>query len=165
MGATAVTIHVEESRVNSPEPLLIRVCVDVEGSYGPMLISHESLSKMKCCIDFRESRLAIISGIKILPLGTHSVHLMIPGGRPPQSEIQKVKAGKDTISPMEIRLPTRALTSEEIIRVFLQMGHCSENNLRTAIRADRMHGGIRRAGNYSRVVGAESRYGESTRPK
>ena len=41
---------------------------------------------------------------------------------------------------MEIRLPVRSLSLEELERIHLQLGHCSENTLIAVLRSARMHG-------------------------
>ena len=79
-GATVIFIQINESCVNSVNPVILRICVDVGGSNVPILASRESLRKMKGPIDFREPSIAISSGISIQLVRTPSCHLTIPWG-------------------------------------------------------------------------------------
>ena len=39
----------------------------------------------------------------------------------------------------EMRLPSMILSKEDVAKIHVQLGHCSENTLITTIRADQMH--------------------------
>ena len=104
-----------------------------------MLISHESLKRMKGPIDFASCKLVIPSVAEIKLSNTFSGHLTIRGKRPNQ-KVQKLSAAENRqIYVMELKLPARVLSGDEIKKIHAQLGHCSENTLGTTNRAAQMH--------------------------
>ena len=54
-GTIIIFIHVGENCIDSTKPLASPVCLDLVVSNVPLLISHESLRKMKGSLDFPEA--------------------------------------------------------------------------------------------------------------
>ena len=139
MGTTTIFIHVEPSTTNKDFPVIVPVKVDVVDSNVPMLISHESLVRMKGSIDFASCTLMIPSVAEIKLTNTSSGHLMIQGTRPSQQVQRLMQRENHPIYVMELKLPARVLSEGEIKKIHVQLGHCSENTLETTIRVAQMH--------------------------
>ena len=82
LGTSAILIYAQPSNTDKNIPIVLPTQVDVVNSNVPMLISHESLKRTKCSIDFPTCTLLIPSVSKIRLANTRSGHLMIQGGRP-----------------------------------------------------------------------------------
>ena len=79
LGTMKIFIQVSQQTTSAKIPVILPVRVDVVDSEVPMLISHESLCKMKGKIDFESCTLQIPSIGKINLIKTKSGHLMIQG--------------------------------------------------------------------------------------
>ena len=84
LGAVKIFIQVNQKFTNVIYPVVLPIRVDVVDSEVPMLISHESLCRMKGIIDFESRTLQIPNIGKIELTKTNSGHLMIQGGNPPR---------------------------------------------------------------------------------
>ena len=139
-GTIVIMVHVNPKCTNSSKPLILPICVDVVESNVPMLVSYESLKKMKGSLNFLTACLTILSGITIQLSATPSGHLMIQGSKAVQKLTPEMTKNHESIFTMEIRLPVSSLTFEELKRIHLQLGHCSENTLLSVIKAAQLHG-------------------------
>ena len=139
LGTTIVLIHALPSTTNKTVPIVLPVTVDVADSNAPMLISHESLKRMKGPIDFSSCKLAIPFVAEIQIANTCSRHLMIQGKRPTQQVQNLSTTVNHPIYVMELKLPARVLSEGEIRKIHVQLGHCSENTMETTIRSAQMH--------------------------
>ena len=126
---------------DSTKPLVLPICVDVVNSNVPLLVSHESLGKMKGSIDSGDSSLTIVGRVKIKLITTPSGHLMIGGSKASEALSKIGKYTAESIFALEIRLPLRTLCLGDLKRIHLQLGRCSENTLRSVSKAAQMNGG------------------------
>ena len=99
---------------DSAKPLIFPVCVDVVDSREPILISHDSLRKMKGPIDFPESILTIASVIKIKSIRHLSPHLMIPCRKPPPDLSHGINLKTESVFAMAIRLQAKSRAMGEL---------------------------------------------------
>ena len=114
--------------------------MDVVESNVPLLISHESLHKMKGSIDFGESSLTLGTCQKIKLIQTPSGHLMISGRETSERTVLGIQSKIENVFAMEIRLPVESLDLAELKRIHLQLWHCSENTSKTVLKSAQMHG-------------------------
>ena len=84
LGAATIFIHAKPPTANKDIPIIVPIKVDLANSNAPMLISHESLNRMKGPIDFASCKLVTPSVAEIKLSNTCSGHLMIQGGRQTQ---------------------------------------------------------------------------------
>ena len=80
LGTVKTFIQANQKFTNVDYPVILPIRVDVADSEVPMLISHESLCRMKGIIDFESCTLEIPNIGKIESIKTHSGHLVIQGG-------------------------------------------------------------------------------------
>ena len=104
-----------------------------------MLIPHESLCHMKGIIDFEACNLQIPNIGKFDLIKTESGHLMIQWGRPSQETIRALKHKGRATYFAEMKIPVKISPNEDIVKIHVQLGHCSENTLISTIRAAQMH--------------------------
>ena len=139
LGATVIFIHAQASAANKDVPISLPIKVDVVNSNVPMLISHESLKRVKGPIAFASCALVIPWVAEIKLTNTRSGHLMIQGTLP-TNEVRKMLSQENhPIYVMELKLPVIVLAEEEIRKIHAQLGHCSGNTMETTILAAQMH--------------------------
>ena len=121
-GAIIIFIHANQQCDDPNKPFVLPVSVDVMDSNAPWLVPHESLRKMKGPIDFTEPILTTECGIKIKIKLTRTLsgHLMIEGQKADSEMSKNGMANPESISAMEIRLPVKSLTLEELKRIRLR---------------------------------------------
>ena len=66
---------------------------------------------------------------------------MIQGRKAETNVSASITEGRESVFAMEIRWPVNSLSLGELKRIHLQLGHCSENNLTSVLKAAQMHGG------------------------
>ena len=139
LGVIKIFIQVIQGTTDAKIPAVLPVRVDVVDSDVPMLISHESLCNMKGIIDFESRTLKIPNIGKIKLNRAKSGHLMIQGTRPSHEVIKVLADRGHPIYMTEMKLPVRILSKDEVAKIHVQLGHCSENALLTTTRSAQMH--------------------------
>lgn len=134
LGIVTIFSHVEENTTESNIAVILPIQVDVVDSDVPMLISHEYLSKMQGSIDFESCALEIPNIGKIKLSRAKAGHLMIQGERPTEELVDTLSLRGHAVYMTEIKLPARML-SEEVAKIHVRLGQCSENTLLATIRA------------------------------
>ena len=132
-----ITLPPEVTNQASAQTLQLRVHVVKENI--PLLISRESLAKLQATLNFRDSTLVIKERMIIQLCRTPSGHLMLPGRRGESRSRNHVFEG-DTILGNQVYaavldVPLPELSKEELKKLHLNLGHCSEHTLITMLRA------------------------------
>ena len=139
LGMATIFTHVSPKATDKNSPVILPIRVDVVNSDVSMSISHESLRMVKCPIGFSSSTLAIPLAAEIKLRNTKTGHLMIQGRRPNDKTPNELSMKNHSVYAMEMELPARLLSEEEITQIHFQLGHCSENTLMSTSRAAQMN--------------------------
>lgn len=118
-----ILIRVRPDDAYGEIPIILPTNADVVNSNAPMLISHESLKRMKWPMSFSPYALMIPSVAKTRLTNTHSGHLMIHGMRPSAKLRDELARKNLPIYVTELKLPTRVLSEEEIRQIHAQLGN------------------------------------------
>ena len=139
LGIVTIFAHVTAEATDSKIPVILPVQVDAVDSDAPMLISHESLCKMKGSIAFESRTLKIpnIGSIKLYH--TKSGHLAIQGARPTKNLSDSLSQRGHAVYMAQMELPARVPSMGDVAKIRAPMGLCSENTLLTTIREAQTH--------------------------
>ena len=139
MGIATMSIHVCPKTTDISIPIVLPIRVDVVNSDVAMLVSHESTRRMQRSIGFSERAVSIPSAAAIKLSNAKSGHLAIQGRRPSEKVSWKLSLENHPLYVMEMELPSRLLSGDEIAKIHAQLGHCSENTSSSTIRAAQTH--------------------------
>ena len=128
-GTCVMTITIPPETTNQAENQDLQIEVHIVTEDVPLLISRDSLSRLGDVLDFRESSLQMGNGLKIQLVKTPSGHLMLPGKRNERNRRNEKNLLGNTIYAAALDVPTAALSKEELRKIHLHLGHCSESTL------------------------------------
>ena len=137
-GACVIKITPPPKVANKSTPITFGLRVHAVKGNIPLLISRESLSRLDATLNFRESILKVKNDVDIQLIKTPSGHLMLPGLRAKPGENLAQSPLGNQIYANTLDVPMAAISKEELRKIHLHLGHCSENTLIAMLRAAHM---------------------------
>ena len=140
LGTCILQIKLLPNVTNQPKEHILRLKIHVVNENVPLLISRESLAALGATLDFRESTLWVHNQLKIQLTHTPSGHLMLPGARITQDNHRSDSIlGNQVYIGSSIDVPRTSISKEELRKIHLHLGHCSQDTITTMLRAAHLH--------------------------
>ena len=137
-GSCVITILLPAMHTNQVKAQRLKIKVHIVTENVPLLISRDSLTRLGAMLDFKSSSLMVHNKLRIQLIKTPSGHLMLPGSR----EINPVQKTDDIfgnqVYATTLDVPINEPSKDELRKIHLHLGHCSEHTLITMLRAAHM---------------------------
>ena len=139
LGTCQLNLVIPEKFTNQKKKYMLVIQVDVVAAVVPMLISQTALSRMAGKIDFADYRLELPTGIVIHLMKSPSGHILLPAAPVSQMNVGPFVARIEGTFSMTQRdaypiiqadpNTLRKLSDEQIRKIHIQLGHCSQRQL------------------------------------